>query len=84
MVEVGELQRIAEEKHRGVIAHEIPVALIGIEFHRKTTDIPLGICGTTFSCYSGETEKAVSFFPFFAKILAFVYFVISWVTVKVP
>ncbi len=50
MIEVGEFQRIAEKEHRGVIAHHVPVALLGVELQCVTTNVALGIGGTTLAC----------------------------------
>ena len=43
MVQVGEFQRVAQEEHGGVVAHEIPVARVGVELHGETADVALGI-----------------------------------------
>lgn len=67
MVEVREFQWIAEEENRGVVSHKVPVALIGVEFHCKTTDIALGICGSPLSCYGREAEEVVGLFPFLGE-----------------
>ena len=37
--DVGELDRIADEEHREVIADQIPVAILGIELDRKASRI---------------------------------------------
>ena len=38
MIEVGEAQRIAEEEDRRVVADQVPISLLGIEFHRKAAE----------------------------------------------
>ena len=43
VVEVDEAQGIAEEEHRGVVAHHVPVALIGIELERVAADVTLRV-----------------------------------------
>ncbi len=43
VVEVRKLQRIAEKEHRGVIAHHVPVALLGVELQCVTTNVALGV-----------------------------------------
>ena len=35
VVQVGELQRVAEEEHRRVVADQVPVAFLGVELHAK-------------------------------------------------
>ncbi len=49
VVEVGKTQRIAEEEHRGVVAHQIPIAFLGVELQRETADVALSICGATLA-----------------------------------
>ena len=63
MVEVGELEWITQEEDRCVIAHQIPVALLGVELHREAPDVPLGVGGTAFAGDGGESDKAVGLFP---------------------
>ncbi|MNG09668.1 hypothetical protein D3C84_930950 [compost metagenome] len=41
--EIRELQRVANEEHWRVIAHDVPVAFLGIELERKTTWIAFGV-----------------------------------------
>ena len=43
MIQVGKFQRVAQEKHRGIIAHKVPVALLGVKLHGKAAYIALGI-----------------------------------------
>ncbi len=43
MNEVAELQRIANEKHRGVVADYVPVAFFGVELERKPPGVPFGV-----------------------------------------
>src|SRR5882672_2241974 len=45
MNEVAELQRIANEKHRGVVADHVPVAFFGVELERKTPGVAFGVGG---------------------------------------
>ena len=39
MDEIGKLDGVLNEKHRHVVAHQIPVALVGVELDGKTTHI---------------------------------------------
>ena len=41
--EVGELDRVAHEEHRRVVADDVPVALVRIEFQREAAHVALGI-----------------------------------------
>ena len=59
VVEVGELERIAQEEDRRVVAHQIPVALLGIEFHGEAPDVPLGIGGAALAGDGGKAQEAV-------------------------
>ena len=54
MDEVGELVRIAHEKHRRVVADQIPVAFLGVELDGKAADVALGIGCTAFAGDGGE------------------------------
>ena len=37
--DVGKLDRVLDEEHRDVVADEVPVALLGIELHRKAAHV---------------------------------------------
>ncbi len=43
MIKVRKFKRIAQKKHRSVIADKVPVAAVGIELHGKTAYVALGI-----------------------------------------
>ncbi len=43
VIEVGELERVAQEEHRRVVADQVPVALFRIELHREAADVALGV-----------------------------------------
>ncbi|MNQ46784.1 hypothetical protein D3C85_606100 [compost metagenome] len=57
VVEVRETQWIAKEKHRGVVAHQIPVALLGVELQGETSDVTLGIGRAALAGNGGETGE---------------------------
>ena len=84
MVQIGEFQRIAQEEHRCIVADQIPVAFLGVELQCKTTNIALGVGRTALAGHGGEASEQLGFLANFEKILARVYWVMSWVTVKVP
>jgi hypothetical protein len=67
MVEVRKFERITEKKHRRVVPHQVPVALLGVEFHGKAPDIPFGIGGAALTCDGRKTQKAVGLFTGFRK-----------------
>ena len=62
VVEVGELERIAQEEHRRVVADQVPVAFLGVEFHGETADIALGIGRAAFAGHGGETGEQLGLF----------------------
>ena len=51
MVKVGELQRIAQEEYRGVVAYKVPIALFGIELDGKSAYIALCIGCSALPCH---------------------------------
>jgi hypothetical protein len=58
VVEVGEAQRVAEEKHRRVVADEIPVAVLGVELQRSAADVALCIRRTALAGDGGEARTS--------------------------
>jgi hypothetical protein len=61
VVEIGELERIAHKEHRRVVPHQVPVSLLGVELHRKSPDVPLGIGGAALAGHGGEAHEEVGF-----------------------
>ncbi len=57
MVQVGELQRVAQEENRRVVAHQVPVALLGVELHGEAADIALGVSGAALAGHGGEAGE---------------------------
>ncbi len=53
---------IADEEGGGVIANQIPNAVLCVEFTGKTTDIALAISCAALTGNSGEANKEVRFF----------------------
>src|ERR1700748_806505 len=62
MIQVRKFQRVTEEEHRSVDDFEIPVALLRVELHSESADVPLGVRGTSLACDSGESDEQRSFF----------------------
>ena len=42
-VQIREIMYIPQEKCRGIISHQVPIAFFGIKFNRNSSDITLGI-----------------------------------------
>ena len=57
VVEVGELERIAQEEHRRVVADQVPVAFFSVELDGKAADVALGIGGAAFTGNGGEARE---------------------------
>ena len=57
VVEVGELQRVAEEEHRRVVADEVPVAFLGVELQREAADVALGVGRAALAGDGGEAGE---------------------------
>ena len=53
--EVRELNAIADEEHRRVVAHDVEVALFGVELQRKTAHVTPAIRGALLTSDSGES-----------------------------
>src|SRR5690606_33711572 len=67
VVQVREFQRIAEEEDRGVVAHQVPVTLLGVELQGCTTDVTLGIGRATFTGDGGEAGEHRGLLPDFGE-----------------
>jgi hypothetical protein len=70
LIQIRELARIADEEHRSVIAHHVPVSLFGIELQSKTTDIALGIGRTALPSYRSEAGKHLRLLSYLAENLS--------------
>src|SRR5258708_8738448 len=55
VVEVREAQRIAEEKHRGIVSDDVPISVLGVKLERCPADIALRIGRAAFP---GDGRKA--------------------------
>src|SRR5258708_22492291 len=67
--EVGELQGISYKKYRGVVADEVPVALLGINFQGEAADIAFGIGCAALAGHSGKAKERFSLVANFGKKL---------------
>ena len=54
--EVGELERIADEEDGRVVAHQIPVALVGVELHGKAAHVTLGVGRAHLTGHGGKAR----------------------------
>ena len=57
MVEIGKAQRIAKEEDRRVVAHHVPIALLGIEFQSEAANVPFGIGGAALAGDRRESRE---------------------------
>ena len=53
MNQIRELHGILDEKHRDVVAHQIVIAFLGIEFIGKPAHIARGISRPGLACQTG-------------------------------
>ena len=65
--EVGELVGISDEEHGRVVAHEVPVALIGVELECEPAHITLGIGRPALAGDGRETQEAFGLLADFGK-----------------
>ena len=56
MVEAAGIS-VAQKKHRSIVAHQIPVAFVGVKFNRKAADIPFRIGCAAKTCHGGKADK---------------------------
>ena len=64
MDEVGELERIAHEEDRRIVADDVPVAFFGIEAQRKAAHVALGIGRAALAGHGREAQEQLrSFCP---------------------
>ncbi len=54
--EVRELVGVPHEEHGRVVAHHVPVAVLGVEFQRETAHVALMVSGTGLAGHSGEAR----------------------------
>ena len=57
LVEVRELERVANEEHGRVVAHHVPIAFLGIELQGKAANVALGVGRATFACHGSEARE---------------------------
>ena len=57
--EVGELQRIADEEHRRVVADQVPVTLLGVELDRGAAHVAFGVRRDALAGHGAEPDQQV-------------------------
>ncbi len=68
MDEVLELRGVTHEEHRGVVADQIPVALLGVELERKATHVALGVGRAELAGDGGEARDHVGLGAFLQRL----------------
>ena len=53
----GNLQRVAQEEHRRVVADDVPVALLGVELHGEAADVALGVGRAALAGHGREAHE---------------------------
>ena len=56
--EVRELVGVAHEEHRGVVADQVPVALLGVDLESEAPYVALGVRRAALAGHGGETQEA--------------------------
>jgi len=59
VVQVGEEHGVADEEHGGVVPHQVPVTLVGVEPDGEPAEVPLGIGGAPLPGHGGEADEHV-------------------------
>jgi hypothetical protein len=67
VVQVREFQRVAQEEHRRVVAHQVPVALLGVELDGEAADVALGIGRAALAGHGGEAHEHVGLLADFGE-----------------
>jgi hypothetical protein len=57
MQEIGELDRIVNKEHRGVVANHIVISFLSVEFNGKTTRVSNSIGCTSLTSDGRESQK---------------------------
>src|SRR5690554_5011183 len=59
MDKIWKFDSITDKERRRIVAHQIPISVFGIELHRKSTRVTLGIGSTTRASDRGEAGEQV-------------------------
>jgi hypothetical protein len=63
-VQAHEVVNVAKEENRGVIAHEIPVPLLGVELDGTAADVAFGIGRTAFASHRRNAHEDIGLLAF--------------------
>src|ERR1043166_9199644 len=55
--EITKFFGVLDKKHRGVVPDQVPVAVLGVELHRKAARIALRVGAAFFASYRGEAYE---------------------------
>ena len=55
--EVRELHRVLDEEHRDVVAHQVPVAFVGVELHGEAAHVAHGVGAAALAGHGGEAHE---------------------------
>src|SRR3954453_16187764 len=61
--DVGELDRVADEEHREVVADEVPVAVLGVELHREAARVARRLGRVATAREGGEAHGDLRLLP---------------------
>ncbi len=75
MNDVREFHRILDEEHRDVVAHQVPIAFVGIELHGEAAHVASGVGRTALASNGGESNEHRRALVLSAKSEARVYLV---------
>ncbi len=59
VVQIRELERVAEEEDGRVVAHEVPVALVGVQLDGEPADVALRVRGAALAGHGAEAHEEV-------------------------
>ena len=57
MHQVRELHRVLDEEDRHVVAHQVPVALVGVELHREAAHVAGGVLRSALAGHRGKAHE---------------------------
>ena len=57
LTNIWELDRVLNEKDRDVVAHDVPVALLGVELDGEPANISHGVGAATTALHGGEAQE---------------------------
>ena len=55
--EIAKFFGVLDKKHRGVVPDQVPVAVLGVELHRKAARVALGVGAAFLASHRGEAHE---------------------------